>query len=68
VIETIHDEVVTPHTNALLHGGNVTDIIVQEQCPNEPVGHIGMFEDSPALQSEMNWLSSSPSPKFRARC
>ena len=68
VIETIHDEVVTPYTNALLHGGDVTDIIVQEQCPNDPVGHIGMFEDSPALQNVMNWLSSSPNPTFRARC
>lgn len=68
VIETVHDEVVTPYTNAFLHGSNVTNILVQEQCPNDPVGHIGMFEDSPALQNVLNWLSPDPNPSFHARC
>jgi hypothetical protein len=46
----------------------VTDILLQEQCPNDPVGHIGMASDSPALQNVLNWLSSSPNLSFGARC
>jgi len=68
VIETTHDEVVTPYTNAFLNGSNVTDITIQSQCPNDPVAHIGMFDDSPALQNVLNQLSSSPNPSFKATC
>ena len=68
VIETTHDEVVTPYTNAFLSGSNVTNITVQNQCPSDPVEHIGMFEDSPALQNVLNQLSASPNPSFTATC
>jgi len=68
VIESTHDEVVTPYTNAFLHGANVTDITIQEQCPNDPTAHIGMIEDSPSLQNVVNQLSSSPSASFKAAC
>jgi triacylglycerol esterase/lipase EstA (alpha/beta hydrolase family) len=68
VIETNHDEVVTPYTNAFLSGSNVTNILVQNQCPKDPVEHIGMFEDSPALQNVLNQLSASPNPSFQATC
>ncbi|MGO8906168.1 MAG: esterase/lipase family protein [Solirubrobacteraceae bacterium] len=68
VIETEHDEVVTPYTNAFLSGSNVTNILVQSQCPADPVAHIGMFDDSPALQNVLNQLSSSPNPSFKASC
>ncbi len=68
VIETSHDEVVTPYTNAFLHGSNVTNILLQEQCPTDPVAHIGMASDSPALQNVLNWLSASPNTSFKAKC
>jgi len=68
VIETEHDEVVTPYTNAFLSGSNVTNILVQSQCPADPVAHIGMFDDSPALQNVLNQLSASPNPSFKASC
>jgi hypothetical protein len=68
VIETTHDEVVTPYTNAYLSGSDVTNITIQNQCPKDPVGHIGMFEDSPALQNVVNQLSASPNPSFTASC
>jgi triacylglycerol esterase/lipase EstA (alpha/beta hydrolase family) len=68
VIETDHDEVVTPYTHAFLTGSNVTNITIQNQCPKDPVGHIGMFEDSPALQNVLNQLSASPNPSFAATC
>jgi hypothetical protein len=68
VIETTHDEVVTPYTNAFLSGSNVTNITVQSQCPGDPVAHVGMFDDSPALQNVLNQLSSSPNGSFKASC
>ncbi|MGA2455888.1 MAG: alpha/beta fold hydrolase [Solirubrobacteraceae bacterium] len=68
VIETSHDEVVTPYTNAFLSGSNVTNITIQTQCPSDPVAHIGMFDDSPSLQNVLNQLSSSPNPSFKATC
>jgi hypothetical protein len=68
VIETTHDEVVTPYTHAFLSGSNVTNITIQNQCSNDPVAHIGMFDDSPTLQNVLNQLSSSPNPSFKASC
>jgi hypothetical protein len=68
VIETEHDEVVTPFTNAFLNGSGVTNITVQGQCPNDPVAHIGMFDDSPSLQNLLNQLGSSPNRSFKATC
>jgi len=68
VIETEHDEVVTPYTNAFLGGSNVTNITIQGQCPKDPVAHIGMFDDSPSLQNVLNQLSSSPNESFKASC
>jgi hypothetical protein len=67
VIETTHDEVVTPYTNAFLNGPNVTNITVQNQCPNDPVGHIGMLEDSPSLQDVLNQLGPD-NPSFTPTC
>jgi hypothetical protein len=68
VIETTHDEVVTPYTNAFLSGPDVTNITIQSQCPSDTVGHIGMFEDSPVMQNVLNQLSASPSKSFAATC
>ncbi len=68
VIETDHDEVVTPYTNAFLSGPNVTNILVQNQCPNDPTGHVGMDFDGPALQDVLNQLAQSPNPSFQPAC
>jgi triacylglycerol esterase/lipase EstA (alpha/beta hydrolase family) len=67
VIETDHDEVVTPYTNAFLKGPDVTDILLQDQCPADPVGHIGLFIDSVALQDVMNALGAD-SRTFKPTC
>jgi Lipase (class 2) len=67
VIETSHDEVVTPFTNAFLTGPDVTNILLQSQCPSDPVGHVGMFEDSPALQDVLNQLGPAD-PRFQPDC
>ena len=68
VIETKNDEVVTPYTNAFLSGSNVLNITIQNQCPSDPVAHIGMFDDSPSLQNVLNQLSQAPNESFKATC
>jgi triacylglycerol esterase/lipase EstA (alpha/beta hydrolase family) len=68
VIETTHDEIVTPYTNAFLGGPNVTNITIQNQCPADPTEHTGLTEDSPALQNVLNQLSARPDPSFTATC
>lgn len=67
VIQTTHDEVVTPYSHAFLTGANVTNILIQDQCPNDPTGHIGMYLDSPSLQNVMNQLGPN-TPGFKATC
>ncbi|MBI2706624.1 MAG: alpha/beta fold hydrolase [Actinobacteria bacterium] len=67
VIETKYDKVVTPYTNAFLNGPNVKNILIQDQCPNDPVGHVGMFTDRPVLQNVMNVLGPND-PNFKATC
>jgi pimeloyl-ACP methyl ester carboxylesterase len=67
VIQTTHDEVVTPYANAFLNGA-AANITIQKQCPSDPVGHVGMFEDSPVLQNVLNQLSASPNGSFQASC
>jgi triacylglycerol esterase/lipase EstA (alpha/beta hydrolase family) len=68
VIESTHDEIVTPYTNAFLSGPNVTNITIQDQCPADPTEHIGMDWDSPSLQNVLNQLSNTPNPAFTATC
>lgn len=67
VIETMHDIVVTPYTNAFLDGPNVTNIVMQDQCPNDPTGHIGIVFDGPALANVLNVLGPN-TPGFSAPC
>jgi triacylglycerol esterase/lipase EstA (alpha/beta hydrolase family) len=65
VIQTKYDHVVTPYTNAFLSGA--TNILVQDQCPNDKVGHIGMFADRVVLANVLNQLGAAD-PAFKAAC
>ena len=67
VIATEHDQVVTPYANAFLHGDQVTNIRLQDQCPKDNVGHIGLFLDSPTLQNIENALGPN-TPGFTPTC
>jgi triacylglycerol esterase/lipase EstA (alpha/beta hydrolase family) len=44
-IESRYDEVVTPYTSAFLSGPNVTNILLQDQCPLDLGEHLSMPYD-----------------------
>ncbi|MCX7619321.1 MAG: alpha/beta fold hydrolase [Acidimicrobiales bacterium] len=67
VIATKKDLIVTPYTNAFLSGSNVRNITIQDQCPTNNVGHIGLNYDSPTMQNVLNVLGPNV-PNFRAVC
>ncbi|MQY04612.1 esterase/lipase family protein [Actinomadura macrotermitis] len=67
VIQTKNDLVVTPYTNAFLKGPDVTNILIQKQCPQDYVGHVGMFNDGPVLQNVLNALGPAER-RFRPVC
>ncbi|MFF3494804.1 esterase/lipase family protein [Streptomyces sp. NPDC002795] len=67
VIQTKHDTVVTPHTNSFLRGDNVTNILLQDQCPDNSVGHMGVALDGPTLENIENVLGPND-PDFKPVC
>jgi triacylglycerol lipase len=64
VIETRYDEVVIPYTSAFLSGpsARVTNVTLQQQCPKDLVGHVGITGDPVALQWVENALARSNGP------
>jgi triacylglycerol esterase/lipase EstA (alpha/beta hydrolase family) len=68
VIETNHDEVVTPYTNAFLPAGqNVQNITLQNQCSSDASDHLSIAYDSNALQDMINALGPDV-PGFQPAC
>jgi hypothetical protein len=62
VIETADDEVVTPYTNAFLPAaGDVQNITLQSQCPQDHSDHLSIPYDSNALQDVINALGPGQS-------
>jgi triacylglycerol esterase/lipase EstA (alpha/beta hydrolase family) len=56
VIETQHDEVVTPYTSAFLSGPNVNNVTLQNGCPIDLADHLAIIYDRRALALTMNAL------------
>jgi triacylglycerol esterase/lipase EstA (alpha/beta hydrolase family) len=51
VVETSHDEVVTPFASAFLAPGpNTTNILIQDRCPADPVDHTQIHNDPVVLR------------------
>jgi pimeloyl-ACP methyl ester carboxylesterase len=67
VIETDHDEVVTPYTSAFLHAPGGTNITLQQQCPTDGTEHLGIPYDAVALQDVLHALGRD-APAFHPRC
>ncbi|HVS44700.1 MAG TPA: lipase, partial [Candidatus Dormibacteraeota bacterium] len=70
VVETVHDEVVTPYTSAFLTGPRVTDVTLQDDCPLDPVEHVGVVYDPVVLQWVVEALDHAglADPGFRPVC
>jgi triacylglycerol lipase len=64
VIETMYDEVVIPYTSAFLTGPStrVTNVTLQQQCPRDFSGHVGITNDPVALQWLENALARNNGP------
>ncbi|MDT0309597.1 alpha/beta fold hydrolase [Streptomyces sp. DSM 44917] len=67
VIATRHDAIVTPYTQAFLEGENVTNILLQDVCPQDEAGHMGLAYDTPTVQMVLNALGADD-PDFRPDC
>lgn len=55
-VTTRFDEVVVPYTSGFLNGANVTNIVVQDQCPLDLVDHVALAADPVAAQDVLNAL------------
>ncbi|TDD75403.1 alpha/beta fold hydrolase [Actinomadura darangshiensis] len=66
-IATTHDTTVTPLANSFLHGGDSVNILLQDLCPDDPVGHSGLWFDGPVAQIVLNALGPGE-PGFRPQC
>lgn len=67
VIATKYDIVSTPYDKGFLKGDNVRNVVVQDQCPKNPVGHVGLFVDGPTTQDIVNALGADR-PDFKPVC
>jgi triacylglycerol lipase len=72
VIETQYDQVVTPYGSAFLDGprARVTNVTLQDRCPDDSAGHLGITTDPVALQWVENALARDgpASPAFAPAC
>ncbi|MCW2948387.1 MAG: lipase [Actinoallomurus sp.] len=66
VIESSLDEVVTPYSSAFLTGPNVTNILLQQQCPGDLSDHLAISFDATALRDVLNALD--PAHAVAPRC
>ncbi|HYZ30274.1 MAG TPA: alpha/beta fold hydrolase [Thermoleophilaceae bacterium] len=71
-IETANDQVVLPYTSAFLSGprARVTNITLQDRCPSDTAGHLGITTDPVALQWVDNALGRDgpANPAFAPVC
>src|SRR5690606_28656694 len=67
VITSRYDAVVTPPSSQALAGQGVTNILLQDRCPDDPTGHVGHAFDDPTMQLTVNALTDGPAD-FQPRC
>jgi triacylglycerol lipase len=56
VVSTRYDEVVTPYKSQALTGSTVTNVVLQDRCPEDVTDHVGIIYDPIALQWTLNAL------------
>jgi pimeloyl-ACP methyl ester carboxylesterase len=64
------DEVVTPYTSEALSGTSVTNVVLQDRCPNDHYEHVTIPYDPVALQWVENALAGAgpADPNFVPNC
>ncbi|MFE1317472.1 esterase/lipase family protein [Kitasatospora phosalacinea] len=62
-IMTRYDKIVTPYTSGVLSGPNVTNIVLQDRCPLDSAGHLGLAVDPNVADLVLNRLD--PANPFR---
>ena len=71
-IATRYDEVVTPYTSDFLasDGNAVTNVLLQDKCPNDTSEHLRTPYDPPAIQITLNALGRSgpADPAYQPPC
>lgn len=67
VIATNQDRVVTPYTTQTLSGKDVNNVVLQDKCPKDKAGHIGLLNDDPTMQLTTNALADGPK-NFQPKC
>lgn len=67
VIATKYDRVVTPYTRQTLSGVDVENIVLQDRCPGDAAGHVGLFNDHPTMQLTVNALTDG-AKGFQPEC
>ena len=55
-----NDEIVTPYTQQLLDGPNVTNIVLQDLYPGLPAGHLGVVLSPQVWSVVLDALASNP--------
>lgn len=56
IIATKYDALVTPHETSFVREPGVRNMFVQDVCPFDPVGHVGLAFDSGVAQMVINGL------------
>lgn len=64
-IQTRYDAVVTPYATQSIPGAE--NVVLQDLCGDNRVGHVGLFLDEPTLQLTVNALNGGPEG-FRPEC
>jgi pimeloyl-ACP methyl ester carboxylesterase len=69
VVATLYDEVVTPYQSQALTGSTVTNVVLQDRCPEDITDHVAIVYDPIALQWTLNALSRPGPADLRfSRC
>ena len=70
VVSTRYDEVVTPYTSQALTGSTVTNVVLQDRCPEDVTDHVGIIYDPIALEWTLNALGRAgpADPAFVPTC
>lgn len=64
-IISTNDREVTPHQNAFVKEKGVTNLFVQDFCPNDKVGHLGEATDTNVWAMVVNALEGKPRGKVQ---